>query len=111
MAAPDTNMVNGQMPGDHWNYYANEITGKTFSPAYGSGPMTFATYWAAQSPVIAAQTGLGSLMAGLGALVNRQRAGMGAYVQQTQQYAFNSDAQARTTPFFFDADTDGRSWN
>lgn len=113
-AAQDPNLTNGvTMPsGDHWNYYANRLTGKTFPPAWPSGPLTFQAYWSAQSPVIAAQTGLGSIAAGLGALIEHGRTvGMGAYVQQTEQHAFASPAQGPMTPFFFDADTANRSWN
>lgn len=82
-AANDSFLQNGAMPsGDHWNYYANAIMGKTFPAAWPSGPLTFAQYWAAESPVIAAQTGLGSIMDGLGALVRAHggRWGMGDYV-------------------------------
>jgi hypothetical protein len=83
-AASDPNLVNGMMTGDHWNYYANQLTGKTLPAAWPSGQITFGQYWAAQSSVVSAMTGLqglGGLMAGLGALVNRQRRalGMGDY--------------------------------
>ena len=111
-SAGDGNLVNGAMSGDHWNYYANLITGKTLPGGWPSGNITFAQYWATQSPVIAAATGLGSIMAGLGALIRAGRTvGMGAYVQQSEQYAFASDAAGPMTPFFFDADTALRSWN
>jgi hypothetical protein len=77
-AASDPNLVNGNMPsGDNWNYYANQIMGKSFTPAWPTGSISFAAYWAGEAPVIGAQTGLGSIMAGLGALVNRQRRSMG----------------------------------
>ena len=112
LAANDPSLVNGQMPtGDHWNYYANEITGLTLPAAWPSGALTFAQYWAAESPVIAAQTGLGSIWDGLGALVNKQRSGMGTYIAQGVQDAFASPAQGPMSPFFFDADTVQRSWN
>lgn len=116
-AAADPNQVSGAMSGDHWNYYANLLTGQTFPAAFPAGPLTFSAYWSAQSPVIAAQTGMGSIMDGLGALIRNGRivggsnAGMGAYVQQSEQYAFASDAAGPMTPFFFDADTALRSWN
>lgn len=98
-SAGDGNLVNGAMSGDHWNYYANLITGKTLPGGWASGPMTFAQYWATQSPVIAAATGLGSIMAGLGALVRARggRWGMGDYVPSS------------TDPFSMTADTAGDS--
>jgi hypothetical protein len=115
MAASDPNLVNGSMPaGDNWNYYANEITGKTLPAAWPAGqPLTFAEYWSFEGPVIGAQTGLSGIAAGLGALVraHHRQTGMGAYVAQSSQLAFASDAQGLTTPFFFDADTAERSWN
>jgi hypothetical protein len=81
-AAGDPNLANGNMPaGDNWNYYANQIMGKSFNPAWPKGPISFASYWASEAPVIGAQTGLGSIMAGLGSLAraHRGRMGMGDY--------------------------------
>jgi len=81
-AAGDPNLVDGNMPtGDHWNYYANRLMGISFNPAWPQGPISFASYWASEAPVIGAQTGLGSIMAGLGALAraHRGRMGMGDY--------------------------------
>lgn len=98
-SAGDGNLVNGAMSGDHWNTYANLITGKTLPGGWPSGNITFAQYWATQSPVIAAATGLGSIMAGLGALVRARggRWGMGDYVPSS------------TDPFSMTADTAGDS--
>jgi hypothetical protein len=77
-AAPDTNQVNGAMSGDHWNYYAQQITGKSLPVNYPSGNLTAAQYWAAVSSQIGTITGLSGLgglgiFGGLGALVSRQR--------------------------------------
>jgi hypothetical protein len=69
-AASDSNLVNGMMSGDHWNYYANILTGKSIAKSWlTEDPITFATYWATASPVVASMTGLGSVMAGLGAVI------------------------------------------
>ncbi len=117
MAANDSNLVSGAMPGDHWNYYANLITGKTIPPSWPSDPqnnipISFSTYWTGAGPVIGGMTGLGSVMAGLGALVNAQRSrmGMGDYVPMgTPPQSFIPGGAM--SPFFMDANTDGRSWN
>ena len=73
-AAGDSNLVNGQMSGDHWNYWANQITGLTLPGNWPSGPLTAAQYWAAAAPGIRAATGLSGLgiFGGLGQLVARR---------------------------------------
>ena len=74
-AAGDANLANGMMTGDHWNYYAQSITGKSILAAYPSGTLTAAQYWAAAAPAIQSATGLAGLglFGGLGQILAYQR--------------------------------------
>ena len=70
---------NGVATGDSWNYYANQITGKTIPATWSNAqPMTFAEYWQNASPVIASMTGmsgLGGFADGLNVLLRAHRHG------------------------------------
>jgi hypothetical protein len=63
LAANDANLVNGMMPAGNWNYYANNLLNTTLPPGWTTGdtPVTFAQYWASQSPTISVVTGLSGL--------------------------------------------------
>jgi len=85
-SANDPNLVNGAMSGDHWNYYASNIMGKTFPANYGPGNLTLLQYWTAQAPSIKAVTGLAGYnglgaFAALGDLVARQRYGTAGWTR------------------------------